>query len=527
MRNRIKKIIFIIIIIVLLLPLIQYQLHFIEEKSLNGSFELAKKDTLNLESWIGGNFQKQYSLYFNDSIGFRNILVRLNNQIKFSLFNQIRTDNAFIGKDKYILDEKYVFANYGLDYIGEEYIKSQTEKLKYIQYKLMSLYNINLLVIMAPSKVSFYENKIPEYFSKFKNDSTNYKTFIAEFKSKGINHIDFKKWFNEIKDTSNFTLFPKYGIHWSIYGSILATDSIIKYIAKDKKLNIPKFKITKITTSDSIASMDRDMANSMNLLFEPKHLKMSYPSYNIEERGDKNLKLLVIGDSYFSSILDSRIFEDISDMTDFYYYNKIHKIINDGEVVSIENYLNNILDFNYIILINTEMNYWNLGNGFIEQMYEELLPIVNEEKENDLFEFYKKCYNMDSTEAIEKSRITVESYKNDFIKYKNARINSRKKYFQNSLILRNELTRKAKERNVSIDEMASIEANWLFNNNLEINKVKQKIIDKNLEINEIVNRIKNNPEWFENVKKQAIDEGVSLNQMLLRSANYVLKKRDE
>ena len=46
------------------------------------------------------------------------------------------------------------------------------------------------------------------------------------------------------------------------------------------------------------------------------------------------------------------------------------------------------------------------------------------------------------------------------------------------------------------------------------------------QVNEIIKRIKKDPKWYADVKKQALERKLSEEKMLLLSAKYILKKRN-
>ena len=173
-----KRILFTVLVIILFLPLIQLNFKLIELTPLKGSFNTTKKVVFSSNNWKSKEFQNTYDKYFNENLGFRNLFVRLHNQIEYSFYNELNSERTVLGKDNVILEESYIFANYGLDYLGEEYINAQSEKIKYVQYKLKKEYNIDLLIVMAPSKVSFFEDKIPDKYNAFKNTEWQSKKIL-------------------------------------------------------------------------------------------------------------------------------------------------------------------------------------------------------------------------------------------------------------------------------------------------------------------------------------------------------------
>ena len=100
--------------------------------------------------------------------------------------------------------------------------------MKFISDTLQKL-NKQLLFVFAPGKASFYPEYIPDKYLTQKG-ITNYQIFLEGIKQRGINHIDFKKWFSDNKYKSKYPLYPQHGVHWSTYGTALVTDSLIKKI---------------------------------------------------------------------------------------------------------------------------------------------------------------------------------------------------------------------------------------------------------------------------------------------------------
>ncbi len=534
-----KKILFYFFLIVLFLPLLQKNFNFIKLKPLKGAFTLANKPDSIVENWFSGEYQKKYNAYFNDYLGFREELIRINNQIKFSVFDKVSNDNLLVGKNRYILDEKYILANLGVDYLGDDYWQIQVKKIKYIQEKLKNKYHVNLLILLAPSKISFYQNKIPERYQNLQFHKRNYNEIIQQFKSQEINFIDYNKWFSLIRDTSK-VLFPKYGIHWSVYGSVLAADTLINYLKSFPGNLLPKLNIYSNVSDDSISGQDMDLLSSLNLLFKPQQLKMSYPKFRFSNT-QANLKILAIGDSYYKLFQSTNIIDKISLTNSFKYYNEKTK--------DAKSYLNQLNQYNNLILINTELNYWNIGHGFIEDFYEELIYSTHK---NELYSYFNNqgSYDLESKTYMNFDSI-IKKDMQDYYLYKRNRIRAKINTFNKSFILKNELIKPAQERNISIEEMIKKQAIYIYENSIDFIIYKEKILNNFLKnnpdtllayktyiqkkyltnsynIKNVVNRIKSNKVWFDKVKEQAKKENISVDDMLVRNAKYYLRiKKDD
>ena len=86
MKEKIKHILFIVIIALMLTPALQGYFHIIPEKPLFGDFQKLEKPYLDPERWLNGSYQEEMMPYLEQNTGFHNSLVRLHNQIDYSLF---------------------------------------------------------------------------------------------------------------------------------------------------------------------------------------------------------------------------------------------------------------------------------------------------------------------------------------------------------------------------------------------------------------------------------------------------------
>lgn len=153
--TNVKKYLFGMIMIILFIPCIQHSLHLVGEKSLRGAVNYAPDISFEKKEWFQGKYQEEKEKYLNDGFGFRSFFVRLNNQIRYSLFNKANANGVIIGKENYLYEENYIKAYYGQDFIGKEKIEERFIQLKFIQDTLQKL-NKSLLLVYASGKASFF-----------------------------------------------------------------------------------------------------------------------------------------------------------------------------------------------------------------------------------------------------------------------------------------------------------------------------------------------------------------------------------
>lgn len=377
MKDKITKyILFILLVIIISLPLIQRLFPLIHIKELNGKYEMGLKPNLNKDSWFSGDFQKQYDKYTNDKIGFRPVFIRIHNQIYYSIFSTSAAESITLGKDGYIYEANYINAYIGLDYIGDKEIKLKLEKLKKIQDTLRSL-DKEIIIILAPSKASFYPEYIPDKFLIKQRKKTNYQEITNQLSKTYIPYIDFSKWFRKKKTTSLYPLMNKNGIHWTRYGEVLAMDSLIRYVSKQKHINLPNIKYKSLIQSEAMFT-DNDISQTMNLIYVKKDLNLVYPEVYIDSSNSdkKKLRSLVIGDSFYWGMYYLGLSDKVFNKGEFwYYFNNIYPEEskngkNIPKYVSLLDLKTEVNKFDIIFLFQTEPNLNNLGFGFIEKLYD-------------------------------------------------------------------------------------------------------------------------------------------------------------
>jgi hypothetical protein len=168
-----------------------------------------------------------------------------------------------IGKKNYLFEKEYITSYFGKDFKGWEDAKSVISKLKVIQDSLATRGKY-LLVVIAASKADYYPEFIPDNL-RVENNITNYEAFTSLARDSAIHCIDFNRYFVDQKASEKYPLFSKLGIHWSTYGSCIVQDSLVNYLNKTLKADIPSFSWENIEW-DAARPLDRDIGRGLNLL---------------------------------------------------------------------------------------------------------------------------------------------------------------------------------------------------------------------------------------------------------------------
>jgi hypothetical protein len=361
---------------------IQSSLPFLEVAPLKGDVNLAKDTVFTWKTWGNESYQKKKENYLNENFGFREIFVRLHNQLYFSLFNTAFANGVIVGKQNYLYEINYINALTGKDLVSDEVIKSKVDSFVFVKNTLDRL-GVKFLVVFAPSKGRFYPEFIPEKFGK-PSSATNYSKYKEQIEKSGLDFIDFNKWFCDMKNTAQYPLFPKTGIHWSEYGVALATDSLVGFIENTYHVDLPGRKLDQLNLGYS-GGNDRDIEEGANLLFGIDVPQMAYPTFKYWEKRESDYSVLTIGDSFYWQIFGNEAAAHFFKEPEFYYYFEVayyHKIP-EKDLQNV-NIAEEIKKQKLVIFLITEANLPKLDWGFSKRVLFDLN--ISDEEYNKLVE---------------------------------------------------------------------------------------------------------------------------------------------
>ncbi len=332
-----------------------------------------EKPKWTTRSWFDGGYQEVMDDYNNDHWAFKEISVRLNNQLYYTWFNTLRVKGFVSGKEGYVYSEDYIFSTYGDDKVDENRVVSIMQKAKVLQDTLKKK-GIDLMFVYAPGKGEYCHEFIEDKY-KHPVKQTNHDLYAKYGKQYGINQLDLYTLFNQLKPVAPYPLFPKFGHHWSYYGECVAMDTIIKYIEKLHHCDMPDIRLGKIDVVDTARSRDADVLKGMNLYKNPEQdMKLAYPEYGWEDDSLKNTtRVLTLSDSYWYGPVYMGILDNAFGHGQFwYYYNRIIPNPNPGQKVEVWQLdLKQSIESNQVImLLYSDGNLSAFGNNFIFDAYE-------------------------------------------------------------------------------------------------------------------------------------------------------------
>jgi hypothetical protein len=324
-----RKCLAILFVLLIAIPFIQKVNRMFPEHKLHGREVKVPKPTWSWSTILSGKAARDFEAYFAHKVGFRGDVVSAVNQFHFSVFGKL-TGNmgtpVVLGEDHWLFEKEYVrhyLERYEFD---EEPQQQFVAALKRLQSGLQER-NITFILVISPSKPEIYPEHLPKEYQAKAGDLENqnaYSTLRPALDEAGINVLDAHTLFKTLKQTTPF-LFAKTGTHWSYYGSFLACREMLKNLNETTTFKSKVPEIESITMGPAVGT-DSDLLNILNLLWFDKEEsnRIPYPTVAIEPAPmNSRPTVLVVGDSFSFTLLDSlNLSKSIGEMDLLYYFKR-------------------------------------------------------------------------------------------------------------------------------------------------------------------------------------------------------------
>jgi len=381
MGDKKKNGIIVFIFAVLLLPFSEQNLSFIKSRGLDGYYAGAPDVAFSCAKWFDGSYRDEKSRYLADNTGFRADMVRLNNQVEYSLFHILHGNWGVTDSDHCLMQPLYIRPYYGKDFEGYAVIHEKLRKLKAVQDTLSQM-GKSLILVHAACKAFFYPEYIPAFYRSSKRGTTNFETYVRIADSMKINQLDFNSWFAGMKNKSKDLIYTKQGLHWSIYGSLLAADSLISYIEQLRNIQMPHPIWNKIVHTTQAKYSDDDIARALNLIYPFTTETYTYPIVTYPT--DNNMvkpSVIYIGDSFLFQWMENGLMDSTNTGWQIWYYftsvmDKNNRDIESKNLIANYDWINAMNHADCIVLLYTSHNLPELGDGFIEKAYDHFYPVT-------------------------------------------------------------------------------------------------------------------------------------------------------
>ena len=514
MRNAIKTILFALTALLLFASMFQKVTHLWDFKKLNGVEVPAPMPDMTFHTISDGSFQDGTEAYLKQNFGFRQPLIRFYNQYLWDFYKTSNGNRGILtlGKDGWLYEpwsvEDYYQIHYHQHAANADQLKEQLAgeaKRVYQLQHILEPYGTHLFVCLVPSKDMLYPEHLPENHDTRYDDEPKMSAryFLKdEYTRLGVNVLDLGVYYQQMKDTADFTIFPKTGTHWSKYSSLYAADTLIRYMEQLGHVNMPNLVIGPRTLQDA-QEADIDLENLLNLI-RPLPRPQYYYATATSDKDSTAVKpnMIIIGDSFWWNIVYQVPVQEIFSEFPYWYYNS--SIYYDPTYHSVNevNLANELLSTDFIILFYSATQLYKLNNGFTKKA---LLAL---------------CYD---PEEIEAAYAKLEQN----IRSDSAWIGSLKK------------TSEAQGK--PLDELVHNEAQWIIDTHLDysfpalkdsIPTKRSKWVESYLasdslafieqEVEKNIRNIRSNVSQMEALREKAQQQGKTLEQAIRDDAHWIV-----
>ncbi|MGD0020837.1 MAG: hypothetical protein ABSC54_00895 [Smithellaceae bacterium] len=334
MINRIQKTMLGLIIVLMIAPCFFNFIHMIipikrfTYSSLAGITFSEKRPHFTIDSWISGKYQEQFTNWFNQRFGLREIFIRLNNQLYYILFDKsyMYNQSIIIGKQKQLYEREYI-DDYTKHVVPMTFVQMNNlaEQIAEVQ-NLFKKHGVPFLVLITPNKAYTYPEYIPDaFFYNPISQQRNYDLILPLFDQHRINYIDGQRITLEAKKIVTYPLFCQGSTHWNYLGAYYTIVPLITKIEALTKKPIPRIQCSKVQLDTNPTGWDKDLASLLNLAILPTRYITPHPVFiTTESKGSYENNIVFVGGSFTQTIIDILWENKMFNQIDYYYYYKIN-----------------------------------------------------------------------------------------------------------------------------------------------------------------------------------------------------------
>lgn len=265
----------------------------------------------NLSTVGDGSYQTYLNEKWEESFPGKKMLLKIRNQMLYSLFQESPNSNVVIGKDGYLYEPAYIyFETQAYAPSSEEYFENLGCNLRELNKKLEKN-GKELYVFITPSKAHFYKDYIPSRYMFLDDEDaysyTNYTKLLEELEKNNINYYDSVAFIEENLNSGilEAPLFYASGIHWSQpWGETCAAD-FLAYMNEHSKYDLGEVSVTE-STCDKPVSPATDLYSSLNLVLPAKEQWYS-AEMSVDIEGEDKPNIFLRGGSFMGQSLNSLI----------------------------------------------------------------------------------------------------------------------------------------------------------------------------------------------------------------------------
>jgi hypothetical protein len=280
---------------------------------------------LELADWFGGDFQMDADAWFRERFGLRFLFVRLDNQLRWSFFSEMRGEGLVelvMGQDGHLIQWLYIDRYCGLiETADAERLSELATDLRRLQDALAAR-GIAFIFVISPNKVSVLPESMPDDgCPPHALHGPEYALAMPIIREAGIHHVDnFVAARRALGLHPEAGLFPRGASHWNRLAAFYGAEAILEKIDELVEQDVPGIRLDSYVVHNRPEGDDLDLARNMNLLWIEDDYVTAEPKISSMGEIERPLRVVVVGGSFMMLPLEiiakTRNFEQI----DYYFY---------------------------------------------------------------------------------------------------------------------------------------------------------------------------------------------------------------
>ena len=353
--------------------------------STDGVEEAKAFPSVTVKTILNGEAQAGFEDYVQQNLPGKPLMVRLRNQITFSLLRTTPNNNYSMNQDLNLFTWGNVssYMQYN-EPVSDEYTRGLVEKIERLE-KLASDNGIQLFVFVTPCKVRYCEEELPWVDQVMAPEKTegNYEKLIRDLESSGLKYFDSIDYINSHKEEfdSRVPLFYRTSVHWSVYVGNLVGAAFGDYIEAESGYDLPELSITARPCEEPVYP-DSDAFNTFNLL-QKSYDQYYEPVIEVTDAATDAPGMLCRGGSFMGQSLSAIIRNHYFGKNVYMENDQIFteefgekEIFHDYNDVDMKEYLK---DIDILILEVNEPSIPSMSFGFIDYVLEHPEVLSQEE----------------------------------------------------------------------------------------------------------------------------------------------------
>lgn len=344
---------------------VQSLFHILPQTPLAGAEHVSSSKPLTWQSWSTGQWQDNCEQQSVKQFGFRPALVRLVNQLRYSLFDEHNAQITY-GEDGTLFETAYQSSICGEDFMGEEAIEETITSVDHFRNALIAK-GKGLVILVAPNKWRTLREKV---VLDCKPKLTNYEALIPRLRNRGYAVYDAIDLFQyDYEQGPAHPLHSKQGTHWSVFGAAISVD-YLRFAFAEEGIRLPKVSFSDLELSDEPRYTDKDLHDLLNIMMGPDNEELAYPKLAFSEGERPNV--VVIGDSYYWTYYYLGIHQGLfAPESKFFYYNQSLVMTETDERIPLTDELRRqaIENADAVLLVMGEPSLARFGFGIFNLVY--------------------------------------------------------------------------------------------------------------------------------------------------------------